>query len=1182
MNWSKTCHLVILALGLSLGSPLAAQEDERGYLQAFLEDNLSADGMQVHIEGLTGTLSSTAQIDLLTLSDAQGVWLRLQGVALDWNRTALLSGAVEVNQLTAQEIELSRLPQQNDSPVAEASGPFALPELPVSLRIDRIGADRLILGPTILGQPITASFVGSASIADGQGQGAFQLDRLDEGPAGELSLEAGFVNETGQLHIDLTLAEEPGGIAASLIGLPGLPSTDLRITGKGSLTDFHADLGLSTEGVNRLSGVVTLTEQSDADGTAQGFSAQLGGNPAPLFLPEYADFLGEKISLDVAGVVPATGGVDLTKLRLVARSLKLDGTLSLPAEGPPDAFALTAQIAAPDGSLVLLPLTSDGETRLSKANLNLGFDGKNGNEGWTADLSVHGLDHPEMRLSALSLTGSGRISRGSTAQVDGTLEWTAEGASPVDSALARATGSVLWGGTKFSWSEGSGTLALRDLSLHGEDYEAKGRVNLNTLTAESLIEGKIALIATDLSRFADLAGLPLTGAADGLITASFNPLTGGADIEMTAKGQAIALGIAPLDRLMAETSTVAASLVRDGTGIKLRALNIDSASFRTKAHGSLSSKSVDLSTQITMDRMADLGPGFGGALVADIVISGSPTEPLIDLSAKGQSLAVGQPEVDKLIAGTTAVTARIAGHDGIWAIEDLTLTGPQLTAKGRGQTDGVTSQMQIDTSLRNLGLFLPEYPGPLTLGGEIGQTAQGYRLNLKGKGPGGIDLTAVGTIAQGFDTADMTVKGRANAALVNPFLKPRSLSGDLGIDLAIRGPLGLNAVSGPITLTSGRLADPSLPFNLSDLVTTIRLAAGRAVIDTKAAISTGGRLTVQGDMSLSAPFAAALDINIADARLRDPALYDLPLAGKLSLNGPILGSGGMLSGRIDIGRAELRLPSTGLSGSDLLSGLKHKGEPAAVQNTRRRAGLIEDASAPKGSSSNLGLDLVIAAPSQVFLRGRGLDAELGGEMRLTGSLSNINPQGGIQLIRGRLDILGKRLDLTRADITMEGALIPTLDISADTNTANHTVSVTIDGSAADPKVGFSSSPELPQEEVLALLLFDRDSQSLSPLQALQLAEAVAQLAGRGGEGTISRLRKGAGLDNLDIKSNAAGESTVTAGKYLTEKIYSEIAVEQNGKSQINLNLNLNTTTKLRARTNSEGSSGIGIVVEKDY
>jgi translocation and assembly module TamB len=1179
-------HRTALALGfaLCLTTPLAAQQDQRGYLQAFLEDNLSSDGMQVQVTGLTGTLSSIAQIEELTLSDDQGVWLRLSGVTLDWNRATLLSGAVEVNALTAQEIDLSRLPiLAKAAPVAEATGPFTLPELPVSVQIGRIAAEKLTLGQPVLGQPVTASLEGSASIADGQGQGSLHIERLDDGPTGALSLDVGFVNQTGQLSISLIANEAQGGIAASLIGLPGLPSTDLRVIGAGPLSDFRADLGLSTDGETRLAGALILSEMVNNGVAIQGFSAQLSGNPAPLFVPEYAGFLGDSIALDVTGTLPARGGLDLSKLHLSARSLQLDGSLALAADGLPDAFDLTGQIALPDGTPVLLPLSGDGQTRLTKATMQIGFDGRSGNEGWTADIAVQGLDQPDLQLSNLALKSSGRISRKSgPARIGGALTWTAEGVSPTDAAIARALGSVLWGGTRLHWSKGSGALSLRDLSLQGEDYQLTGVVDLNTLSSDSLIDVKANLTATDLSRFADLAGMPLTGSADSQITASLNPLTGGADIDLTAKGQAIALGIAPLDRLLSGTSTVLASVRRDAAGINLRNFRAESGSFLATAQGTVSSGSMNLTAQTKLDRLADLGPGFGGAINADLGITGTPDAPVVALAAKGQNLAIGQPEADKLIAGTTSITARVAGRDGIWAIEDLSLTGPQLTATGKGQTDGATTRMQIDARLRNLGLFLPEYPGAMTIGGEIGQSVNGYRLNLKGNGPGGIDMTAAGTVSAGFDSADLTVKGRANAALANPFLKPRSLAGGLGFDLAIKGPLGLNAVSGPIVLTNGRLADPSLPFNLTDLAATIRLGAGKASIDTTAAITSGGSVSVKGDLSLSAPFVARLGIDIAQARLRDPALYDVPLSGKLSLNGPLLGSGGLLSGRIDIGKAELRLPSTGLTGADLLPGLQHLAEPAGVNATRHRAGMIEDAMAAQGRTSNLGLDLLLSAPSQVFLRGRGLDAELGGELRLTGTLSLINPQGGIALIRGRLDILGKRLVLSRANITMEGALIPTLDIAADTESANHTVSVTIDGPATDPKVGFASSPELPEEEVLALLLFDRDSQSLSPLQALQLAEAVAQLAGRGGEGTISRLRKGAGLDNLDVKTNAAGESTVTAGKYLTEKIYSEIAVEQNGKSQINLNLNLNATTKLRARTNSEGSSGIGIVVEKDY
>ena len=87
----------------------------------------------------------------------------------------------------------------------------------------------------------------------------------------------------------------------------------------------------------------------------------------------------------------------------------------------------------------------------------------------------------------------------------------------------------------------------------------------------------------------------------------------------------------------------------------------------------------------------------------------------------------------------------------------------------------------------------------------------------------------------------------------------------------------------------------------------------------------------------------------------------------------------------------------------------------------------------------------------------------------------------------------------------------------------------IKGRATDPTVTFVSQPELPQEEVLARLLFGRDLTSLSAFQAAQLASAVATLAGKGGDGIMSKLRKGFGLDDLDISTNAEGQTEVKAG-----------------------------------------------------
>ena len=147
--------------------------------------------------------------------------------------------------------------------------------------------------------------------------------------------------------------------------------------------------------------------------------------------------------------------------------------------------------------------------------------------------------------------------------------------------------------------------------------------------------------------------------------------------------------------------------------------------------------------------------------------------------------------------------------------------------------------------------------------------------------------------------------------------------------------------------------------------------------------------------------------------------------------------------------------------------MQHRAEPADVRATRARAGLIGVAGQAARKGAAFGLDVVLSAPNRLFVRGRGLDAELGGELHLGGTTAAVSPLGAFNLIRGRLDILGKRLDLTEAVLQMEGELIPSLHIVAATVNDGITVAVGIDGPATDPVVSFTSSPDLPEEEVLA-------------------------------------------------------------------------------------------------------------------
>jgi translocation and assembly module TamB len=145
-----------------------------------------------------------------------------------------------------------------------------------------------------------------------------------------------------------------------------------------------------------------------------------------------------------------------------------------------------------------------------------------------------------------------------------------------------------------------------------------------------------------------------------------------------------------------------------------------------------------------------------------------------------------------------------------------------------------------------------------------------------------------------------------------------------------------------------------------------------------------------------------------------------------------------------------------------------------------------------------------------------------------------------------------------------------------------TSSVILDGSISEPEISFASSPQLPEEEVLAHLLFGRQLTSLSPLQAAQLANAVATLAGRGGEGIIGKLRRNFGLSDFDLISDNSGATSLRLGRYVAKNIYTEVIVGSEGTSQLNLNLEVRPGVTLRGSADSSGDTGIGVFVERDY
>lgn len=1169
-------RLFILCL---LAGPGIAQESDADYLTAFLEDSLSDAGREVKITGFAGALSSQATFQSMTIADDSGVWLTVTGVTLDWSQSSLLSGELVVNELSAEKVTMTRPPKPSVSslPSPEAVG-FALPELPVSISVSKVEIGAIKLDPRVLGQPVEGRLEASFSLAAGAGQAKVSLVRADQGPDGRITLDAAFDNLTRHLNLTLAVSEGDGGLVATALGLPGVPSTDFLISGAGTLDAFLAELRLTTDGERRLEGQVTVSGGAKDESR---LSADLSGNLAPLFLPDYAAFLGPRLDLSLTARRSATGAVYVDNLVLSATALSITGKAVFAADGMPESVALKGLVASPNGTALLLPF-SGPPTRIDHASFEVSTTRETALE-WRATAEVTGLDRPDLAAALLLLSGSGRIGRTDGGRsFGGTVRVSAADLAPTDPSLAKLIGPTLTAGFKFHFLEGRPDLRLSQLHLSTEGMSGTGDLGIEGLDQAFLTSGRLSLAVDDLSRFSDIAGLSLSGQGELLLEGAASQLSGFVDGTIAARTKNLRIGIPQIDGLLAGDSSAVLSLRRDETGLEVRQLDLVSDTAGAAFSGTMDSTAVNVTGSLQLLDMTAVDPAYSGTANLTLSMEGASNAPDVSISGSTNGLSFGNDLIDSLLAGNTDLAADFSLGQTTVSLDSLTLKTRQLGLSVTGELIEGRQRLTIEGTLADLSLLAPQLSGALILTGDLVDKGDAILVDMLAQGPGQMSATIGGKLDRNMETADLSVQGTVNAGLANLFVAPKLIEGQARFDLRLAGPLRLDSITGQINLSKGRLSDPGLGFSLDGILAQADLKSGKAKVIASAGLTTGGKLAIEGEAYLSSPYRASLDIALDAVRFFDPKLYETVLGGRLSFNGPLLG-GAMVSGDLTLSETELRVPEAGIDAAGILYEISHQNEPADVRATRIRADLInQDGTSRPASDGQFKLDLGLSAPSRIFLRGRGIDAELGGELRLGGTTGNVVPSGKFGLIRGRLDILGKRLTLEKADLELAGSFVPRIALSASVESDGITSTVTIDGPADDPEVEFASVPDLPQEEVLARLLFGRSLSSISALQAAQLAQAVAVLAGRGGEGIIGKLRKSFGLDDLDLATAEDGSAALKAGKYISENLYTEVEVDQAGTSRINLNLDLGAGVTVKGRVGADGDTGVGIFVEKDY
>ena len=229
-----------------------------------------------------------------------------------------------------------------------------------------------------------------------------------------------------------------------------------------------------------------------------------------------------------------------------------------------------------------------------------------------------------------------------------------------------------------------------------------------------------------------------------------------------------------------------------------------------------------------------------------------------------------------------------------------------------------------------------------------------------------------------------------------------------------------------------------------------------------------------------------------------------------------------------------------------------------------------------------------SAPDQVNVEGLGLDSEWAIDIALRGTADDPRIGGEARLVRGDYAFAGTRFELTRGRIAFDedGPIDPRLDVEAEASANGTDVVIDITGSALTPEIAFSSSPPLPEEEILARLLFGGSITTLSATDALQLTAALAALqGGDGGLDPIGELRRSIGLDQLRIVAAdpVIGRGTgVALGKNLGRGFYVELVTDAQGYSATQVEFQITSWLALLGTVSTIGRDSVLAEISRDY
>ena len=327
---------------------------------------------------------------------------------------------------------------------------------------------------------------------------------------------------------------------------------------------------------------------------------------------------------------------------------------------------------------------------------------------------------------------------------------------------------------------------------------------------------------------------------------------------------------------------------------------------------------------------------------------------------------------------------------------------------------------------------------------------------------------------------------------------------------------------------SGRIEGSALRLTLSELGLDLRQGTLESVLEGDQLLirhlqfrSGDGRLLLSGPIDLGSTVNAQLALQADRFALLNRSDRRLVVSGNSQIawqenRAAVTGAFIVNSGFIDLGSADRPQLS-----SDIV----------VVGREKKKAGGMAAA-----------VDVTVGLGDGVALRGRGLDAMLVGQVRLSNAAGEpLQARGTLSIAKGSYTAYGRELAIEQGFLRFTGAIDnPALDILAMRRGQEVEAGVSVRGTVLAPRVTLVSEPAVPEAEKLSWLVLGRGLEGAGEGDIGALQQAAGALLSEGAAaGVQSRIASAFGLDTLSVgtSQDSLQQRIFTLGKQVSSKLY---------------------------------------------